>query len=62
MNPTYFTIKIELGNDAMQTPDHVATVLAKLANQVLGCCDEWTVTAGKLRDVNGNTVGMWGAQ
>lgn len=56
-----FTLTIELGNDAMQTPEDVAEVLAKLGNglpTLLG--DSFTVNDSYLlRDVNGNRVGGW---
>jgi len=54
-----FSLEIELGNDAMSTPDDVAYLLGVVAEQLdavdaFGPGDE-----GRTRDVNGNTVGRW---
>lgn len=54
-----FVLSIELGNAAMQTPrdvlDAIRQSLARThPDQELGTDD-----GGKIRDVNGNTVGSW---
>ena len=57
-----FTLEIELGNDAMQTPADVRETLMDIAAlkgtlahlTKFGCFD-----AGNIRDVNGNIVGKW---
>lgn len=57
-----FTLEIELGNDAMQTPEDVREALLSIAR------DYNTLTAltafgmddsGSIRDINGNRVGHW---
>jgi hypothetical protein len=54
------TIEIELGNEAMQTFDDVATAVQDCANSLSDStgilCDG---EAAKLWDSNGNTVGKW---
>ena len=54
-------IEIELGNDAMQTGQHVARVLRDVARRVKAAYvspidrpDE-----RRIRDENGNTIGTW---
>jgi len=59
-----FTLTIEMGNGAMNTPSDVMNALRKLADHVdpEGYPDKWASPAeegGKIRDVNGNTVGKW---
>lgn len=53
-----FTLTIELGNDAMQDGRDVmkalAQVAAKIAHNTMKLVD-----SGKIRDINGNTVGQW---
>ncbi len=56
-----FTLTIETGNDAMQTFPDIAGALLKLATLLRGygeisqtCWD-----GGKIRDLNGNSVGRW---
>jgi hypothetical protein len=49
-----FTVKIYLGNDAMQTPEDVADALRRVAEQL-----ENGTTEGSIRDINGNTVGSF---
>ena len=64
-----FTLRIKLGNAAMQTPEDVAEALRKTAEYVEGVGsyegdDEevrWHLDAGNIRDLNGNTVGSWDA-
>ena len=55
MNGT-FKLEIRLGNDAMQTHQHIASALRELA---LNIDDREETVAGRLRDDNGNTVGEW---
>lgn len=58
MNGT-FTLNIDLGNDEMQNPQHVAAALRELANK-LDQLDTSTTQAGaKILDDNGNDVGKW---
>lgn len=49
-----FKLKIKLGNDAMQTPEDVAAALRKVASRLEGQTLE-----GRIRDINGNTVGAF---
>jgi hypothetical protein len=57
-----FELKITLGNDAMQTPTDVAAALKDLAEKLEligdGPVDPYD-GSGKIRDLNGNTVGTW---
>lgn len=56
-----FTLSIELGNEAMQTPEDVARALRQLA----GGFDTWHCWPDPLNegvvDTNGNGVGRWEA-
>lgn len=52
---TRFELKIELENDAMMTRRDVARALRALADRIQG-----GEPYGKVRDVNGNSVGHWG--
>jgi hypothetical protein len=56
-----FTVTIETGNDAMQTPADIGFSLYdigyKFINGLVG--DLNTESNGKLMDHNGNTVGNW---
>ena len=64
-----FTLDVELGNDAMQTPLDVAEALQRLVGDIsqrtMGnpgteiVMGPHTVIAGNLRDGNGNRVGNW---
>lgn len=49
-----FTIDIQLGNAAMSTDDHVAEAVAEVADAIRSGAEH-----GKIRDLNGNTVGAW---
>lgn len=60
--PRTFTIKIDLGNDAMQHPDDVAAVLREISEQLSGEPFFHTGFSRKIRDANGNTVGTYWAQ
>ena len=50
-----FRLGIELGNDAMQTPEDVADALRDIADRI----ERGDLTGGGIRDENGNTVGSW---
>lgn len=52
-----FELGIELGNAAMQEPEHVAAALRSVAQQLE---DHARTGPGRIRDVNGNTVGGYG--
>jgi len=52
-----FTLKIRLGNAAMQTPEDVATALQELAPKMEMC--DATGDYGRIMDHNGNHVGDW---
>lgn len=52
-------VEIELGNDAMKLPQHVADALAVVAKQVTHVVMAKGMTT-KIKDENGNTVGSWG--
>lgn len=57
-----FTLTIELGNDAMQTPQDVAPLLLCIGHQLSAGGAHWNEpmdSGGSLRDANGNTVGQW---
>jgi len=54
-----FTLSIDLGNEAMETPDDVATVLESIADR---CRTHSAVAPGhtqSIMDLNGNRVGSW---
>lgn len=54
-----FTLTLRLGNDAMQTPEDIATALRRLA----GLLDEYGFDCGQsILDQNGNKVGEWVAR
>ena len=53
-----FRLTIELGNDAMRTPQDLAIALRKLANTFLSDAeDDMVPTFGTIHDDNGNRVG-----
>jgi DUF917 family protein len=54
-----FTLTIELGNDAMQDAQDVADALRAAADYIEQSGGFDHIDAGKVRDVNGNTVGEW---
>lgn len=56
---TKFVLEIELGNDEMKLPAHVAEALAAVAKQVPHVIP-LKGSSVKIRDVNGQTVGSWG--
>lgn len=49
-----FRLALELGNDAMREPEHVADALEQVAERL-----REGATSGRVRDENGNTVGRW---
>lgn len=53
-----FTLKIKLGNDAMQTGLDVADALTRIARRIESD-DELAPDCGKVMDTNGNSVGNW---
>lgn len=58
----HFQLRIELGNDAMQTADDLGRALIDLGERLhaIGAQpDNWHATAGPVRDDNGNRVGEW---
>jgi hypothetical protein len=52
-----FILKITLGNDAMKSHIDVARALNDISMLFEYSCEEFP--AGKVRDINGNTVGSW---
>ena len=52
-----FTLRIKMGNDAMQTPEDVADRLLAVANRLNYGIDR---QSGEIIDLNGNKVGEWG--
>jgi hypothetical protein len=54
MSEHRFDLGIKLGNAAMCKPEHVVLALQDAADQV-----ERGLEVGRLRDLNGNTVGSW---
>jgi hypothetical protein len=52
-------LEIELGNDAMRLPAHVAEALAAIVKQVPHVIMSKGIST-KVKDANGNTVGWWG--
>ena len=46
-------LTLDLGNDAMQTPEEIADALHTVADSVL------THERGVILDLNGNAVGVW---
>lgn len=53
---TAFKLRIGLGGEAMETPEHVADALRDLADLLDGFA---TFSDGSIRDLNGNTVGRY---
>lgn len=55
-----FTLEIELGNAAMQTSWDVGQALRELGTKYQNGSDGPDIRdAGKVHDLNGNTVGKW---
>lgn len=55
---TTFTLSIELGNAAMAEPYDLAMALRRCADHIEAYGFQGDVE-GRVRDVNGNTVGRW---
>lgn len=53
--PDRFTLSIELGNELMTTPIHVAGALVQIAHKLASGAS----VSGGVRDINGNLVGQW---
>jgi hypothetical protein len=53
-----FTLKITLGNEAMQTGSDIAESLREIANRI-ETYDSMKFPETKIRDINGNSVGTW---
>ena len=51
-----FTLRIKMGNEAMQTPEDVANRLLAVANRLNYGMDR---QSGEILDMNGNKVGEW---
>ena len=58
--PRQFTLRINLGNSAMQTPEDVAATLEVMTNHLIEM--DTNQTSGEIWDPNGNTVGGWTAK
>lgn len=54
-----FTMSIELGNDAMQSPQELSEALEELATKIASIDPMETRAEGKILDDNGNEVGTW---
>lgn len=55
-----FFLTIDMGNEAMQTSQDLGAVLIDLGERIHAFHDDnWTGTAGQVRDINGNAVGEW---
>ena len=57
-----FNLTIELGNDAMQTPEDVARKLRELAAYINREYATFLPEHHRIRDDNGNTVGSFGLE
>jgi hypothetical protein len=56
-----FTLKIKLGNEAMQTGEDIAEALQRIAGKLKYIGYPSSNDYGNIRDVNGNRVGEWKA-
>lgn len=55
-----FLLEIKIGNDAMQTCNHLADALRDVADGTFAGLDQAPVRdSGRIVDANGNTVGKW---
>jgi hypothetical protein len=54
-----FTLEIELGDDAMRKPSHIAEALRELANKFDEMESSTSRESGKILDDNGNSCGEW---
>jgi len=57
--PDKFVLKIDLWNDAMQTPAAVALALRSIAAKLQQYGDSEFPESGAIMDANGNKVGKW---
>lgn len=57
--PDAFTLRIELGNDAMQTAQDIAEALRDTAVRIGYGAVIGTTETGRIHDANGNEVGQW---
>lgn len=56
-----FALRIEMGNEAMQTPQDIANALREAADKLDRLDPEITFSKGSIHDLNGNKVGKWEA-
>lgn len=56
--PIYFKLDVELGNAAMRSPAHLANALKRVSDRIR-LHEIHEGESGKIRDINGNTVGSW---
>jgi hypothetical protein len=54
-----FVCMVDLGNDAMRTPQHVAEVLRGVARALHASPRGALRRSGSVHDENGNSVGQW---
>ena len=57
--PMTFTLKMELGNESMQSPLDVARLLEQVAAGVASEEEFKRGDSGEIQDLNGKTVGEW---
>jgi hypothetical protein len=57
--PDQVIVEIDVGNDAMQTPQEVAGVLWQVAASFDGLGELVVGDTGSARDGNGNTIVKW---
>lgn len=56
----HFQLSIDIGNEAMQTAQDIGLALSDLGARLQSFDDDnWTGTAGLVKDINGNKVGTW---
>jgi len=53
-----FILEITLGNDAMQTGDHINHIMRRVAHSISGL-HYTNIGTGTVKDANGNTVGYY---
>ena len=58
MAASKFVIDLDLGNDAMKLPQHIADALVAIAKQVPNVVIMKGIST-KIKDVNGHVVGSW---
>lgn len=54
-----FIVEIELGNDQMKTPVHLSGALLALSRRIQDIPSVRREDDGRIKDLNGNTVGSW---